>query len=320
MTIRKPERDAILTGDASRLAEARGPYLVWVIAREALLRLVSDEVLPLAGNIAFRFILAIFPFLIFLTSLAGYFGSPELADKAVNFLLGVAPKEIIQGIAPEIRTLLTVTRSDLLSVGVLLTIWAASGGVDSLRVGLNRAYDVEERRPMPLLFLVNVLFVVVWAAALMLLAVLIVFAPVMLTFIQTHFPGSEALSQSIDNVRYPVAIIVLLVALLAAHLFLPARWHLPDLLPGILLTLLLWLLLAVGYSYFITHFATFASTYAGLAGLIIAIYFVYLSALGFILGGEVNRALRLRRKARAGMLGAPPSGREKTGRLFDFFH
>jgi membrane protein len=320
MTAKKRARDAILSGDADRLAHARGPYLVWIIAREAFLRMISDEILPLAGNIAFRFILAIFPFLIFLTSLAGYFGSPDLADRAVSFLLGVAPEEIVQGISPEIRTLLTVTRSDLLSVGVLLTIWAASGGVDSLRVGLNRAYDVEERRPMPMLFVVNVAFVVVWAAALMLLAVLIVFAPVMLAFVEQHLPGLSAFSQWYDNIRYPVAVVVLFVALLAAHLFLPARWHIPDLMPGILLTLLLWLLLAAGYSYFIAHFATFASTYAGLAGVIIAIYFVYLSALGFILGGEVNRALRLRRKARAGLLGAPPSGRDKTGRLFGLFH
>ena len=311
----KNERDAILTGSEKRLVEARGPHVVWVIGREALTRLVSDEALPLAGNIAFRTILSIFPFLIFLTSLAGFVGTPYLADEVVTFLLNVAPKEIVKGLAPEIRSLLTVVRTDLLSLGVLLTIWTASAGVDSLRVGLNRAYDLEEHRSILMLFMQNVLFVLVWAAVLMLLALLIVFAPIALTFVERYFPGLSAFSELFDSVRYPVAITVLFAALYGAHVFLPARWHIVDLMPGIVLTLFVWLVLAVFYSYFLSHFANFASTYAGLAGLIVAIYFVYLSALVFILGGEVNRAFRLRRKAREGRLGTPPSGRDKTGRI-----
>ena len=198
---------------------------------------------------------------------------------------------------------------------MLLTLWTASAGVDSLRVGLNRAYDLEEHRSVPLLYLQNALFVIVWAAALMLLATLIVFAPVALDFIQRHLPGFVTISEWIDKIRYPVAIIVLFFALYGAHLFLPARWQFRNLMPGIILTLVVWLLLAVVYSYFLDHFATFASTYAGLAGLIVAIYFVYLSALVLLLGGEVNRAVRLRHKARLGNIGAPPSGRAKASWL-----
>lgn len=309
----KNARDVILTASERELVDARGLFMFWVVAREAMMRLVTDEALPLAGNIAFRTILSIFPFLIFLTSLAGYFGTPHLADGAINFLLDVAPEEIVEGLAPEIRSLITGARTDLISLSILLTIWTASAGVDSLRVGLNRAYDLEEHRSMAVLFGQNALFVLIFAAALMLLAFLIVLAPIALAFIEQHLPGLLVYTKSIDALRYPVAFTVLFLALYAAHIFLPARWQFLDLLPGILFTLIIWLVLAAAYSRFLHHFATFASTYAGLAGVIIAIYFIYLSALVFIFGGEINRAVRLRRKAREGRLGAPPSGRDKAG-------
>ena len=118
--------------------------LMWEVRR----RLVADEAVPLAGNIAFRMVFSAFPFLIFLTSLAGFFGSEEWAESAVNFLLGVAPENLVAPLAGEIRYLLTVPRSDLLSIGALLTVWSAMAGVDSVRVGLNRAYDVKDERPL----------------------------------------------------------------------------------------------------------------------------------------------------------------------------
>ncbi|HTN99009.1 MAG TPA: hypothetical protein VL101_18670, partial [Nordella sp.] len=62
---------------------------------EAIRRLFADEAIPLAGNIAFRVLFSIFPFLIFLTALAGFFGSADLAARIVTYLLSVAPKEFV---------------------------------------------------------------------------------------------------------------------------------------------------------------------------------------------------------------------------------
>ncbi len=87
---------------------------------------------------------SIFPFLIFLTALAGFFGNDDLAAGIVTFLLGVAPAELVKPLVPEIRSILTVPRTGLLSIAAVLTIWSAMGGVDSVRVGLNRAYDLKE--------------------------------------------------------------------------------------------------------------------------------------------------------------------------------
>src|SRR5436190_5576596 len=113
------------------------PSLAW----EAVKRLFADEAIPLAGNIAFRTLFSVFPFLIFLTALAGFFGSEQLATDIVSYLLGVAPEQLVKPLAPEIHSILTGRRSGLLSLSALVTIWSAIAGVDSVRVGLNRAYN-----------------------------------------------------------------------------------------------------------------------------------------------------------------------------------
>jgi membrane protein len=266
---------------------------------EAIRRLFADEAIPLAGNIAFRILFAIFPFLIFLTALAGFFGSADLAARIVTYLLSVAPKEFVSPLAPEINSLLTHPRTGLLSVSAIITVWSAMGGVDSVRVALNRAYGLTEDRNPFLLYAIMALFVVGSAFLLLALAVLIVFAPTATHFISTYTPAFDELVATFDRYRYPLAIIILVVGLFLAHLILPARRvKLGYLLPGVVLTVSVWLILSSVYSYFLSNFATFASTYVGLSGLFAAMFLIYLSALALILGGELNRVIVLARKHR----------------------
>jgi membrane protein len=266
---------------------------------EAVRRLFADEAIPLAGNIAFRLLFSIFPFLIFLTALAGFFGSADLAARIVTYLLSVAPKEFVAPLAPEINSLLTHPRTGLLSVSAIITVWSAMGGVDSVRVALNRAYGLTEDRNPFLLYAIMALFVVGSAFLLLALAVLIVFAPTAIHFISTYAPAFDDLIATFDRYRYPLAIIILIVGLFLAHLILPARRvKLYYLMPGVILTVLVWLVLSSVYSYFLANFATFASTYVGLSGLFAAMFLIYLSALALILGGELNRVIVLARKHR----------------------
>ena len=276
-----------------------GPTL-WASVKDVYARFVDDDGLPLAGNIAFRTILSVFPFLIFLTALAGFIGNEDLAREVVTYLLDSGPDELIEPLVPEIETILGQPRTDLLSLGVLLTIWTASGGVDSVRVGLNRAYNLREHRSWLILFAQNVLFVFAGAVILIMLAFLIVLGPVIISLIDRYLPAFRELTATFDQFRYPVAILVLTVGVFAAHYILPARWLPFKLLwPGVLFTVIVWIALAAGYSLYLARFANFASTYAGLGGLIAALFFIYLSAAVLILGGEINRAIRVMKEAAA---------------------
>jgi len=263
---------------------------------EAVQRLFADEAIPLAGNIAFRTLFSAFPFLIFLTALAGFFGNADLAERIVTYLLSVAPEQLVRPLAPEIRSILTVPRTALLSLSALLTIWSAMAGVDSVRVGLNRAYDLKEHRNLFWLYGQSILFVVGSAAVLLVVSLLIVFAPVFLAFIDVHAPDFRGSFATLDQLRYPIAVLLLTGGLLLCHRVLPAkRLNVIELLPGVLLTVAVWLALSSAFSYYLVNFNTFASTYASLSGLFAAMFFLYLAALVLIFGGEANRVLAVRR-------------------------
>lgn len=271
---------------------------------EALKRLFADEAVPLAGNIAFRTMFSIFPFLIFVTSLAGFFGSEDLAQRIIAFLLSVAPEQLVHPLSGEIMAILTVQHGGLVSLSAALTIWSAMGGVDSIRVALNRAYDIKEHRSIWFLNVQNVLFVIGAAIVLLVVAILLVVFPLFVAALTQFAPDQlinfTSLVSSFDFLRYPVAIGLLMIALLVAHQFLPARTTpILRLLPGIVLTIIVWVVLSGMFSLWLSRFNSFTTTYASLSGIFAAMFFLYLAALVLIFGGEFNRVLMEIRKSRA---------------------
>jgi membrane protein len=271
------------------------------LANEAVKRLFADEAIPLAGNIAFRIIFSVFPFLIFLTTIAGFIGNDDLAERVVNYLLSVAPEQLVAPLVPEIRSILTTQRSGLASIAALLTVWSAMGGVDCLRVALNRAYDLRDERGIWHLYAIDILFVIGSAAGLMVFSSLIIFAPIAITMIEPHAPGFRQSLGWLDTLRVPVAMALLTLGLLICHRWLPARRRgIRELLPGVIFTVVVWAVMAIAFSAYLVNFNSFASTYASLSGVFAAMFFVYLSAIVLILGGELNRVLAVHREGRIG--------------------
>ncbi len=271
--------------------------LLW----ETMKRLVADEAIPLAGNIAFRMMFSAFPFLIFLTAIAGFIGSEEWVEHTVQLLLSVAPDNVVAPLAREIRSILTVPRVDLLSLGAVLTIWSAMAGVDSVRVCLNRAYDVTETRKSWELYLLSILGVIGSAVLLLALSLLVVVYPVFVRVVTDVTGNFPAQFSSIEQWRYPLAVLLMLVGVHAAHRVLPAkRLSFRHVLPGVWFTVLCWMMMAWAFSIWLTRFNSFTSTYASLSGVFIIMFFVYMAALVLIAGGELNRVLELVRQNRLG--------------------
>src|SRR5579885_342378 len=200
--------------------------------------------------------MAMFPFLIVITALAGFlFGSKELADEAARILLEAWPKEVAAPIADDITGVLTNTRGDVLTFGLLAAIYFASGGVESLRVGLNRAYDLTETRSWWLLRLASILFVLIGAVAMLAFSFLVVFAPLLWDKLVTYVPRLASFDYLITVTRYAVAATVLIIALLTAHFWLPAgRRSFRDIAPGIVATLLLWLASGAAFGRYLANY------------------------------------------------------------------
>src|SRR4051812_21919412 len=162
--------------------------------------------------------MALFPFLIVLTSLAGFFGSKELADQAAGLMLQVWPKQVADSLAGQIHEVLTTTRGDALTVGAVLAVYFASNGVESLRVGLNRAYSVVEPRRWYWLRVESIGYTLVAAFAALAMALLIVLGPLMLEAARRHIPLVIESNEHFLNVsRYGITIAALTVALFAVH-------------------------------------------------------------------------------------------------------
>jgi membrane protein len=290
----------VLSEDPEDLLHGVGWRAIWAILREAVLRLWNDDAMGLAGNIAFRALLAIFPFMIFAMSLTALIADQAMADSLVTFLIALVPAALVEPLVSEIRNVLTVERGGVLSLGGVLTIWFAVGGVGGLRVGLNRAYDIRERRSTVILLTLEVLSVILLGLGVVVVGYLLLLAPQAGSFLHRLMPGFEPESRELGIVRYLGSLAILASLLFAVHVVLPGRrlsfW---TMWPGILFTVAAWAALGAAFSLYLTRFADYASYYAGLAGIVAGLYFLYLAALVLIFGGELNRAIRIRRLARA---------------------
>ncbi|WP_342358662.1 YihY/virulence factor BrkB family protein [Terrarubrum flagellatum] len=263
------------------------------VARTAFYAFLSHDGWAIASHIALSGLMSLFPFLILVTALAGMFGTRELADEAAKLLLEAWPKEVAGPIAREISTVLTSARSDALTIGAALALYFASSGVESLRIGLNRAYGDVEARSFYILRLESILFVILGAGAMLALALFVVLGPTAIRFLVALQPEFGILWRALNWWRLVIATSLITAALLFAHLWLPAgRRTLVGILPGAILTLGLWLAAGIAFGRYLDDFSqTYVTTYAGLATGMIALVFLYWSATMFLLGAELNAAV-----------------------------
>jgi membrane protein len=268
------------------------------IIYNAYLHFSQDDGWAIASHIALSILTSMFPFLIFVTALAGFLGSENLASDAVTVLFQTWPDEVAAPLAREIHQVLTQTRGGLVTLGGVLAIYFASSGVEALRIALNRAYGVKDMRPWWLLRMESIAYVFVGAFALLTWALLVVLAPLIWHFVLHFAPGLEQIDRLVTLSRLTIASGVLIVALFVIHKFLPAgRRSLAEVTPGILLTYVLWVAAGTAFGAYLAEFArNYVSTYAGLASVMIALVFLYLLASIFVFGGELNAAVAGRRR------------------------
>lgn len=278
--------------------------LIW----DALRRFERDDGWAIASHVALSGLLAIFPFLIFVTALAAFLGAGAVSGNIIHLIFDTWPSGVAMPLATEVQKVLTTPRGGVLTIGVLLTLWVSSSAVESLRIALGRAYHSPTSKPVWLSRLQSIWFVMLGAFGLIVVAVFIVLWPILwgylLGYVANAFPEHAAdfvsMELASDVARYAITILVVTTGLTATHLWLPGgRRTVREVLPGVAFTVALWIIGATGFSLYLSRFANYASTYAGLAGIMTAIVFLNVSAALFILGAEFNAALAARRKTRA---------------------
>jgi membrane protein len=266
----------------------------FMIALDAFYTFLADDGWAIASHIALSTLMALFPFLIVLTSLAGFFGSKELADQAAQLMLQVWPTQVASTLSGQIHDVLTTTRGDALTIGAALAVYFASNGVESLRVALNRAYAVTEPRRWYWLRLESIGYTLLAALTALILAFLIVLGPLILAAARRYIPLMvESNERMLTLARYGIAIPAMIVALFILHAWLPAgRRTFTQIFPGIIFTMVASLVSGMVFGQYLARFANnYVTMYAGLASVIIALVFLYFIAAIFVYGGELNAAI-----------------------------
>jgi membrane protein len=267
---------------------------VYLVGMDAFYTFLADDGWAIASHIALSTLMALFPFLIVITSLAGFFGSKDLADQAAELMLEIWPIQVANALSGEIHDVLTTTRGDALTIGLVLAVYFASNGVESLRVALNRAYAVIEPRRWYWLRLESIGYTLVAAFTSLAMAFLIVLGPLLLATAHRYVPLIVESNAGVLNIaRYGITIAAMIIALFVLHAWLPAgRRSFLQILPGIVFTMLASLVSGIGFGMYLARFANnYVTMYAGLASVIIALVFLYFIAAIFVYGGELNAAI-----------------------------
>jgi membrane protein len=260
----------------------------------------DDDGWSMASHLAITALMALFPFLIFATTLASFLGAQAFTETAVHIVFDTWPEQIAAPISREVINVLTVQRTDLLTYGVLLAAFFASNGIESLRTALNRAYRVVETRSFIFRRLQSLAFVFIATFGFLVISVLLVFAPLIVRLALANYAWLQPYLGTITLWRFVIASTVIVLGLIAVHVWLPAgKRRFVDIVPGILFTLIGWLAGSTIFATYLDNFSSYVTTYAGLASIMIAVVFLYIVSMVFILGGELNAAISRYFEARA---------------------
>lgn len=284
---------------------ANGFYF-WRFCAEVLRRFNEDQSAVLAGYIAYASMLAGLPFLIFALSLLGHVMTPEQTNQAIDTLFQAVPEHVARTLEPVLREVTDQPRGGVLTVAALLTLYAASNGVGAIRIGLDRAYDIERPRNFLINRLIQIAFVLIAFVVFSLLAVLIIFAPLAFSLIEAL--TAYQVPAAADVARYLVGGALLYGLLWLMHLILPALpMHRKRLRPGIIVSMLVWVLLASAASVFVAWAPSYTVTYGALSGVIVTLLFFYLTGVALILGAQVNAVVNFGVPEASKTIGKPAS-------------
>jgi len=261
------------------------------VMADALGHFSADDGWAMASHVALSALMALFPFLIFVATFAGTLGDAGLASRVAEMVFATWPADVARSIAGEVRRVLAPNHSGLLTVSAVVALFLASNGVEAVRTALNRAYRVVDRRNYLLLRVQSLVLVLIGTIAILMLAAFAV--------LTASLPALRGYEVTLASLGALLSFGLVIGSLVGAHIILPAgrpSWR--HLWPGIVTTLVLWIVSGWIFAYYLSRFANYTATYAGLAGVVTVMFFLYILAVIMIFGAEFNAALARLREGR----------------------
>jgi membrane protein len=259
------------------------------VARRTIKEIGDDHCLGLAAQLAFYFLLALFPALLFGVALLGYVPVEAAFNDLLASLGAVAPHEIVDILRGQLAQITHGNQVGLLSLGIGGAVWSSSAAMVAIIDALNQAFDVSEVRPWWKRRLIAIALTVALAFFVMAALTFVLIGPAWASAITSWIGVAPAAAVAWTVLRWPVMIACAVVAVDLVYYFAPNRrcgWA--WITPGSLLATGLWIVSSFGFKLYVTTVGGYAATYGALAGIIVTMLWFYVSSIAILIGAEVN--------------------------------
>ncbi len=268
-------------------------FFLWRFVNKVL----KDDIFGLGAQIAYYFLLALFPMIIFFVTLIPFLPIEE--TQFMNLIESIAPADAVTMIQSIVSEVVTRPSIGLLSFGIVAALWSASSGVNSIIVALNSAYHVEKKR----FYIVQRLYSMGLTIGLLLALVLTLVLPVFGNQLGQwlfHLLGYEGDFPFVWKVlRWAISLFVLVLVFIVLFWFGPnLHIRIRDAIPGAIFTSVGWILSSFIFAFYVDNFGNYSAAYGSIGGIIILILWFYITGIFIIIGGELNAFLVEERIAR----------------------
>jgi membrane protein len=252
----------------------------------------EDNVFAMAAAVAYSWLFAVFPFLIFLLTLVAYvplrfkMDAHDYLSSAVNRIMAPAAAETIMD---NLDQVMHQPKGGLLSVGIALTLWAASGGVAMTMSALDAAFDAPKVRPFYKQRPIAILLTCVLTVMIIMVFVLLPVGTQVMRWLIKHGGLPWFFVWSVNFLRYGLALVLMFGVLATLYKFgTVVKQHFAFISPGAVFTVLVWFVLGQTFRFYVDHFTHYDKTYGAVGGVTIILLFFYLDALVLLIGAEIN--------------------------------
>ena len=259
------------------------------LAKRVWAEFSEDEVSDRAAALAYYFLFALFPALLFLTALLGLLPIPNLMDRLMDYVSQAMPGDAASIIEKTLQEIVAGASGGLLSIGVLGALWAGSNGMSSIMSALNAAYDVKETRPWWKTKALAIGLTLGFSVFILSALVLVVFGPKIGQIVAGWVGLGDVFTFVWNIVSIPLVMALVAIGVGIVYYMAPAvEQHWRWVTPGSVVAVVLWLAASLALRFYVTNFANYNATYGSIGGVILLMLWLYLSGMAILLGAEVN--------------------------------
>jgi membrane protein len=261
----------------------------WELLKRTAKETYEDDCLGLAAQLAYYFILALFPALLFLLALASFFPIDQVTDEVMRGLANVAPPDVVKLITEQMQRIANSDQGGLLTLGILGALWSSSSAIVGLISALNAAYDIKEGRSWWKVRLLAIGLTVALAIFLLISSTLVIAGPEIARKLADNFGLGAAFTWTWNILQWPIAAGMVITALALVYYYGPdAEQDWVWITPGAVVATVLWLLISLGFRAYVQYAGDYNATYGTIGGVIVLLLWLYLSGFAILVGAEMN--------------------------------